>query len=856
MLTRLEQEEQYRSLSDKAAKLGRKQLDRLYRELALKDLYFLLVYVLGIEFAMNEWVYDRCREFEADSDGYLDLWPREHFKDLPLDTPMLTQNRGWTTHGDLVPGDLVFSPSGKPVRVIALSPRYHMNRCLKVSFQDGKEIICGEGHLWRVRGKTRLPRDTDGYRGTTHNERIVEARDLEVGDDIGAIEGPVEFPEADLPVHPYVLGAWLGDGHRASPRITCSYEDIDIPMTIHSLGYQVKEQKPRDGKTGVYAFGGGVRGKKGTGVYPLLRGLGVTKEKHIPDLYKMASVEQRMALLNGLMDTDGTCNERGNASFCNSSERLARDVYELAVGLAMRPRIAFYWTTCNGKGRFPMWVVSFQAHRDRNPFLLHRKERRAIPPTAHRECRKVVSVVEVDPVDTSCIQVEGGMYLAGRDLIPTHNSTIITLAAVIQAILKDPEITVGIFSFNRPAAKGFLRVIKWHFESNARLRALFPDILWDNPEREAPKWSEDDGIIVKRQGLPKEATIEASGVIDGMPTGRHYALMVYDDVETANSVSSPEMVTKTTEMVSLSFNLGREGGRRWMVGTIYHFASTYHELIRRGAVKERKYAATKNCEFDGEPWLWSPETLRKKIRDMGTYVASCQLFNKPVMEGAQTFRLEWLQYWIPRTDNFQRMNRFILVDPAGEKKKDSDYTVMWVYGLGADQNFYTIDVIRDKLSLSERGQRLFALHAEYKPILVGYEKYGMQADIEYLKLLMEQRQYRFRIEPIGGPMAKRDRIRRLQPIMEAKRFYLPEKLMRVGYDGKPHDLVQDFINDEYLQFPYMTHDDMLDCASRIFEEEIGMFFPSGGHMDSLGSWVDDSRDEAYEYDTYAYLKQA
>lgn len=441
------------------------------------------------------------------------------------------------------------------------------------------------------------------------------------------------------------------------------------------------------------------------------------------------------------------------------------------------------------------------------------------------------------------------------DLWPREHfkSTAITLAAVIQAILNDPELTVGIFSFNRPSAKAFLRSIKWQFEMNEKLKELFPDILYADPNKEALKWSEDDGIIVKRRGMPKEMTVEAWGLVDGQPTGKHYRLMVYDDVVVPGSVTSPEMINKVTEAISISFNLGSQmGGRRWMVGTRYHFADTYSELIRRGAVKQRLYAATNDGKFDGEPWLWTKETLKDKIRDMGTYVASCQLFNNPVMEGEETFKEEWLQYWIPRS--FERMNKYILVDPANEKKESSDYTVMAVIGLGADRNYYLIDMIRDKLSLQERAQRLFRLHAEYKPLAVGYEKYGMQSDVAYLKERMEREQYRFQIIELGGSTKKNDRIKRLQPLFEERRFYLPEKLMRVDYQGRAHDLVQSFISDEYLQFPYMTHDDMLDCVARITEEKMNTFFPQAVKSDEP-SWVDSRNETSYNYETFGYLEE-
>lgn len=141
-----------------------------------------------------------------------------------------------------------------------------------------------------------------------------------------------------------------------------------------------------------------------------------------------------------------------------------------------------------------------------------------------------------------------------------YKSTIITFALTIQDILNDPEITVGIFSHTRPIAKGFLRQIKREFEGNAQLKAWFPDILWPDPQKQAPKWSEDDGIIVRRRSNPKESTVEAWGLVDGQPTGKHFGLLVYDDVVTRESVTTPEMIAKTTEALELSYNLGADNG--------------------------------------------------------------------------------------------------------------------------------------------------------------------------------------------------------------------------------------------------------------------------------------------------------
>ena len=171
------------------------------------------------------------------------------------------------------------------------------------------------------------------------------------------------------------------------------------------------------------------------------------------------------------------------------------------------------------------------------------------------------------------------------------------------------------------------------------------------------------------------------------------------------------------------------------------------------------------------------------------------------------------------------MNIYLLCDPAGEKKKENDYTVMMVIGLGEDENYYLIDAVRDRLNLTERTNHLFRLHREYRPSEVGYEKYGKDSDIEHIEYEMEKQNYRFQVTELGGSTPKNDRIRRLIPIFEQGRFYLPAHLSFVDYEHKTRDLIDDFINDEYMAFPVAWHDDMLDCMARILDEKLGAQFP-------------------------------
>lgn len=425
-----------------------------------------------------------------------------------------------------------------------------------------------------------------------------------------------------------------------------------------------------------------------------------------------------------------------------------------------------------------------------------------------------------------------------------YKSTIITYAKTIQDILTDPEVTVGIFSHTRPIAKAFLRQIKQEFETNDTLKAWFPDVLWANPQKEAPKWSEDEGIVVKRKTNPKEATVEAWGVVDGQPTSKHFQILNYDDVVTRDSVSTPEMMQKTTDALALSFNLGTIDGRRRFIGTRYHYNDSYRTLLERGTAKARIYPATKDGTVEGEPVKLTREQLAKKRADMGPYVFGCQMLQNPTADETQGFKKEWLRFG---TASPWGHNRILLFDPASAKKKSSDYTSAWCIGLGPDKNIYIHDMVRDRLSLTQRADLLMAWHRKWQPISVGYEHYGMQADIEHIKDRQERENYRFDITALGGAMPKVDRIRRLIPWFEKGRIYLMPQLNKTNYEGVTVDLTQSFLNDEYLAFPVASHDDMLDALARFTDEDLPFVWPAAMAYEDDDDADDRGRDRVTGY---------
>lgn len=377
-------------------------------------------------------------------------------------------------------------------------------------------------------------------------------------------------------------------------------------------------------------------------------------------------------------------------------------------------------------------------------------------------------------------------------------SSSITFGMTIQDILRDPEITVGIFSHTRPIAKGFLAQIKREFEDNERLKALFPDILWTVPHREAPKWSEDGGIIVKRRSNPKESTVEAWGLVDAQPTSRHFRLRIYDDVVTRESVTTPEQIAKTTAAWELSLNLGvseDQGGAARYIGTRYHLNDTYAVMIERGAVQPRIYPATHNGRMDGRPVLFAQDEWERRLRDSSRQTIAAQMLQNPLADEDATFRAEWLRpYEVrPRT-----LNVYVMCDPSRGRSATSDNTAIAVIGVASSGAKFLLDGARHRMTLSQRWTMLKNLYHKWSRALgvqhieVGYERYGAQSDDEYFQEQMDLDKKRGVVEPHftikelnwprDGTESKRERVERLEPDFRNGRFFLPLHVIR---DNKP-----------------------------------------------------------------------
>lgn len=425
-------------------------------------------------------------------------------KALSIDTDIPTPY-GWTTMGELSVGDEVFDECGRICHVLAVS-EIHYDKTYEVSFSDGSQFIVGGSHQWvtsnlrerarllssseswRQRRRAKRPSRATGNRSEAFSRQLSERNSKsakvkvhefssvrtteEIRDSLYngkrinhsvAVASSLELAHIELPIDPYVLGAWLGDGHSASGIIT-GIDDGVFEQVVNG-GYAITR-----GSVAIT--------RRVVGLTTQLRRLGVLGNKHIPQVYLRASAEQRLALLQGLMDTDGTCASDGSCEISLTRKALVDGVYELILSLGIKCTLRQRLAKLKGRIIGPCWRIGFLTKLPafRLPRKLLKQKRSGFRGTHDR--RYIVAVEPVEPIPLKCIKVDSPSecFLAGRQMIPTHNSTALLMGALQFVHSKNSHALVLRRNFADLALHGALmdKAHEW--------LAGFPEVTWNERE--------------------------------------------------------------------------------------------------------------------------------------------------------------------------------------------------------------------------------------------------------------------------------------------------------------------------------------------------------------------------------------
>jgi len=595
-------------------------------------------------------------------------------KALANDTPVLTR-KGWKKHGDLSVGDEVIGADGKFKKVLRVFPKVMLD--CKITFGNETEIICHEQHEWYVWDRGR----------NTRRWRIAETAEFFNGKEYSVSKPPVIVgEEKELPVAPYTLGAWLGDGENKNPRICNAEYDYAIIDRIVQDGYPLKNTFAISGSSGTY-FYSFEKLRKG------LRKIGLCSEaeripKTIPDEYYTASIEQRLLLLAGLLDTDGTYQSKTNRYCFTTAEDSLKDAVVRLIS-TFGWRVTLY--RCKNsvghiihgrtvKSSNGAWAIWFNAPIE-IPCVLERK-RNHISDT--RYTRYPIKTVErINPVEGNCIEVEDGMYLVSDTLIPTHNSTLIKFL-MCYIMGKYPQSKNMYVSYADSMVKMMMdAVIDMTSGDEYNFQEIFPI---GKPEKSA----EYNTIGYRRKGDAQTFNMCSIG---GSITGRTRAdtFMITDDlVKNAEEARSPErletLYANYTDTISTR-QIGKNV-KEIMLGTIWSiYDPISREKIRYEGEPGYHFYAFPVCDEEGHSNFhydcedcYTDEKIAQIREKLDPVTFSCLYLQRGIQKEGMPFTQDQLTWYDGVLPDGEPDNVYAFCDVAFGGGDSLSMPIAYVYG--------------------------------------------------------------------------------------------------------------------------------------------------------------------------------
>jgi len=392
----------------------------------------------------------------------------------------------------------------------------------------------------------------------------------------------------------------------------------------------------------------------------------------------------------------------------------------------------------------------------------------------------------------------------------TGKTTIITVGDTLQRVLRDPMQRIAFFSFNRAQAKKPLVQLKQFFESNIPLIEWFPDLFWENV-RKSPRWSLDDGLVLKRPQPTRESTFEAWGLVDSMPTGAHYTHRVYDDIVTDKSVLTPGALQKTLDAYQLSHNLGTEHGTYRVLGTRYDFGDMYghlETLVDAGDSEMliRVHPAEEHRGSDTVYHLWEESTFHRKRIDMGSAQYSAQILCNPLDPTTQAFPSEKMRYYDALPESYKDWPTYCMIDPAGwetaDRQAGGDDCAILVVAVDDTDQWWVLDSDIGRWKPDVLIDRIFQSFDKWHWTFLGIEneKYGQYLDFNLTNACRDRGVSLPSVTPMKtGNRSKDDRVMAIQPRYERGGIFF--------------QVEQRMLQDQVKRYPGWRKRDGIDCLA-------------------------------------------
>ena len=394
-------------------------------------------------------------------------------------------------------------------------------------------------------------------------------------------------------------------------------------------------------------------------------------------------------------------------------------------------------------------------------------------------------------------------------------TTYCTESKITQLLMRDPDKRILITNATLDNAEKMLGTIKYNLTEN-------PGFVDCYGNQRGSIWRDNEIVVKGAKKRRKEMSVEISSP-ERSKTSKHYDLIIADDLVTRDNIRTADAKYSLYKYFMDLFDLlEHPGGEIWLIGTSWDFGDLY-SLIQD---PERKHlddfeffirSAVDEAGKPNFPWKLPLEELEILKRQKDTLEYSAQYLLKPVASENATFKDEYFKYYDKLPEDIY--NVFMFVDPASTATKKSDYSAMIVIAVNSKDEWYILDIVRDKLVPSILERRILKLATKHEPKMVGIESFGFQTYVEsnLNKLMGQGGNKRFPIRPLThAGKSKEDRIRRLEPRFRAGRVFLPKFMLYTNTDGKEMDMIY-ALKDELMKFPRAEKDDLSDCLAYLEE---------------------------------------
>ena len=745
---------------------------------------------------------------------------RESAKALDVTTIVPTPN-GYTTIGNIKVGDFVLDEFGKPVEVEYISPVFIEHPCFKLTMDTGEEIIADAEHLWSVQDKHKR-------RGNTLSTLEMFAKQ-----DLGKPRGKhqekayripctyAEYDEKELPIDPYLLGYWLGNGISGHPNITVGDSDLEsFKKNIAWQHYTVHRYKPGSVIVALHGF------KK------LLVDNGLLNNKYVPLPYMFGSTRQRFELLAGLIDSDGTIAKSGTKigtiSFVNKNKRLAEAVRVLACSLGMKTTMIETMSKLYGKECGIVYKVSFKPSfkflklERKNKYIQEKQDRRSL-------LRTISKIEPTESVPCVCIKVksESGCFQITSSHIITHNSTFVLRAFPLYRLTyptKKANYIVFIMA-NQTKASKQLKEIADTYVSNEFLSLNLVKVKQQSDKAFECVVTDENGeeIRVRMEAYGKGSSIR--GLLWG--DKRPDIIIIDDPQDVEDSLSDTIQTNDYDWFLSDAYFLGKRT-RIFMIGNnlgekcLIEQVINNKDLLKFNAL--RIPVMNENGESNWAERFPVEEILEEK--EAWRALGKLDIWEREKMCIAisperQTFKKEYFMYYAPTELKLEDCSIYTTVDLAISQKESADYTVVCTVAVNPDNKWFILDIDFDRYDPSQTIDAIFRAVQKYKPLYVGVEKVAYQASVKhYLEKEMPKRNIWFTVKDLEASSRKELRISTLQPRFKSGSVWFP---MGAKFLTE--------LESELQSFPKGLHDDLIDALAYISQ----IALPPVGNFSSVST---------------------